>query len=68
MIAKLNTTVAGTLSLMQPASWIAQYTAFVHLLEKGNNHWGIQGVMLAVQGNVIAPLALRIFNTMTLGI
>ncbi len=63
MITKLNTqTVVRTIPLVQPANWIAQYDTFVRLLERGNNRWGMQGVMLAVQGNVIAPLALLIFQ------
>ena len=44
------------------AHWLTPYDQLVTYLEKGNNRWGMQAFMLAVQGNILAPAALLIIQ------
>ena len=65
MKAKLNLTVDSPFHLFSPAwpaTWANQYNTLVRQVKTGDNRWGMQAAMLNVQGNIIAPVALLIFQ------
>ena len=48
-----------------PTRFLSRWTPYeklINQLEKGNTRWGMQTFMLAVQGNILAPVALLIIQ------